>query len=174
MSVVAKISGQSPQARVVSAAPLARLSVSNPTAHLTPILPNSVVSGSAGGGNVQAQAALLSDVTLVIRDRDPQIHEIPFSWGDATPVDLGLYTGVVVAISIVLLAGFNGEAPALEVRTANGEVLLPADTNLPAEPGRYEVNPSQRLALPTRLFLFITPGLGASAGHGIVYMEITL
>lgn len=59
MSIVAQITGQAPHTRIVSAAPLARLSLSNPAANLTPILPSSLVSSAAGGGSVQSQAALV-------------------------------------------------------------------------------------------------------------------
>lgn len=96
-----------------------------------------------------------------------------FSWGDATPAVMGLYTGVVVAISIVIVTPFNGVAPELSVTAPGYPTLMAAADNLPKEAGRYETNPGVRLPADTSLSLNIAPGIGASAGNGIVYLEIT-
>lgn len=96
---------------------------------------------------------------------------IPFAFGDATPSLLGLFAGTVVAVSIVILTPFNGVGAELSI-TSPSATLIGAAQSLPGEFGRYETSPGLRLATPTALSLNITPGLGASAGSGIVYLEI--
>lgn len=97
----------------------------------------------------------------------------PFAWGHATPVSLGVHAGVVVAISIVIVDAFDAADAELAVGALGQPPLLAADQNVPVERGRYESNPGVRLSTPTELYLFLNPGLGASAGSGIVYLEIT-
>ena len=80
---------------------------------------------------------------------------------------------MVVAISIVIVDAFDAADAELAVGALGQPPLLAADQNVPVERGRYESNPGVRLSTPTELYLFLNPGLGASAGSGIVYLEIT-
>lgn len=97
--------------------------------------------------------------------------DLPFAFGDATPSAIGEHEGVFIATSIVITEAFNGTGAALSIGSmGDHELLMPAAANVPGEVGRYEFNPSLRLS-PTALFLFITPGFGATQGRGVVYME---
>lgn len=96
---------------------------------------------------------------------------LPFAFGDATPSEIGEYEGVFIATSIVITEPFNGAGAALSVGTmSDPELLMPADGNQPDVAGRHEANPSLRIPL-TSLYLFITPGIGATQGRGIIYLE---
>lgn len=98
--------------------------------------------------------------------------QINFAFGDATPVNLGAVTGLVVAVSLIVEDGFNGTGAALAVGTLSSpELLMQVAQNSPSEPARYEANPGERLAGES-IYLFITPGTGASQGAGTLYMEI--
>lgn len=94
-----------------------------------------------------------------------------FSFGDATPVSLGIFSGVVMTVTLLILQPFDGVGAELHV-SAGAVTLVGATDVMPSEAGVYEVNPGLELLEPTSLQLHITPGIGATAGNGIVILEI--
>jgi hypothetical protein len=105
---------------------------------------------------------------------DPSEYQSSFSWGDATPavlaeVDAGK---TVYSITLVILEPFNGDGASLSVGVAgNPELFMAASECDPKTTGVYCVTPGYRFASAGTLRLFITPGAGASAGHGVVMID---
>lgn len=98
--------------------------------------------------------------------------EASFAFGDATPVALGTAQGIAVALSLVITEAFNGVGAQLSVGTAGSpELLMAVAQNAPGEIARYEANPGFPIANQP-LFLFITPGVGATQGAGVLFLEI--
>lgn len=98
--------------------------------------------------------------------------DINFNFGDASPALIGALNGVVISASIVIQTSFNGVSPALSIGTLSQPSLIMSSGGVfPEEVGRYESNPG--VAVNDSLYLYITPGLGASQGSGVVYLEVS-
>ena len=101
--------------------------------------------------------------------------EIPFSFGDATPAELFIATAgkLIQRITIFIETAFDGTGPALTVGDADeSERLMAAFENEPREEAAYQVTPNHTYETDTQVLLFITPGLGASQGTGLVVVEM--
>lgn len=100
--------------------------------------------------------------------------EVPFSFGDATP--LTLFTAradkLIQQISVFINEPFDGLGPMLTIGdTDNPSSLMTAVENNPAEEAVYRVTPNLSYEADTQVLLFITPGPGASQGSGLVVVE---
>lgn len=100
---------------------------------------------------------------------------IPFAWGDATPKPLFTVRAGkrIPLVSVVVTTAFDGAGAALTIGDANDtDRLMTADQNDPASVWTYEATPGYAYASDTALTLSITPGAGATAGAGTVYIEL--
>jgi hypothetical protein len=101
--------------------------------------------------------------------------EIPFSFGDATPAELFIAEAgkLVQRITLFIETAFDGSNPVLTVGDVDeSERLMAAFENNPSEAAAYQVTPNLRYVSDTQVLLFITPGLGASQGSGLVVVEM--
>lgn len=98
--------------------------------------------------------------------------DVAFSYGDASPVLIGVLNGVVISASVVIQTPFNGVLPTLSIGTLTQPSLIMTSAGVfPDELGRFESNPG--VTVNDSLYLYITPGLGASQGSGVVYLEVS-
>lgn len=100
--------------------------------------------------------------------------EVPFSFGDATP--LVLFTAIagklIERITMFVETAFDGESPTLTIGDADNPMLLmDSSENDPTEEAAYQVTPNFFYESNTQVLLFISPGLGASQGSGLVVIE---
>jgi len=101
--------------------------------------------------------------------------EIPFSFGDATPANLFMaVTGKLIErITLFIETAFDGETPSLTIGDEDDSALLmDSFENDPKEEAAYQVTPNLAYETDTQVLLFITPGLGASQGSGLVVVEM--
>jgi hypothetical protein len=101
--------------------------------------------------------------------------EIPFSFGDATP--LVLFTAIagklIQRITVFIETTLDGESPTLTIGDEdNPTLLMDSSENNPSEEAAYQVTPNLFYELDTQVLLFISPGLGASQGSGLVVVEM--
>ena len=99
---------------------------------------------------------------------------IPFSYGDASPMDVyvPLEASVVVLVRIALAVAFNGTGASLSVGSAGTpDLYLPASEVNVALAAGYESVPDLAIAAGGEIKLFISPGTGASAGSGRVIID---
>jgi hypothetical protein len=101
--------------------------------------------------------------------------EIPFAFGDATPLELFVAEAgkLIERITIFVRAVFDGSNPSLTIGDEGDPVsLMSATENNPSEVAAYQVTPNLHYVSDTQVLLFITPGLGASQGSGLVVVEM--
>lgn len=94
-----------------------------------------------------------------------------FSYGDANPALIAsLPAGRRVALAQIDVAtAFNGIGAALSIGTLGSPgSIMPADDNDPRQVCSYSTTPMQTA---TDIYLFITPGSGATAGAGHVLIK---
>jgi len=106
--------------------------------------------------------------------RSIQFATLDFAYGDATPAPLMVARAGyrVDAIEVDIDEAFDGAGAALTVGpAADPGQLIEAGLIDPATPASYELSPQVIYADDTPLFLFITPGAGASAGRGVVFIQ---
>lgn len=99
---------------------------------------------------------------------------IPFSYGDVSPRAVFVLPAAALLMELRLLIEqpFNGESPALLVRTGDGLVLMDADQNAPGFAATYETTPAAQLAAGTQIIIETTPGAGATAGSGKLLLNL--
>lgn len=99
---------------------------------------------------------------------------IPFAHGDASPrlIHLLADTQLLASLQVVLTVPFNGESPAIRVRTQSGQVLIETDQIAAGFSATYESTPGAVLPSGTGIYLEITPGAGATAGSGFVVLNL--
>ncbi len=105
---------------------------------------------------------------------EPDIPAFFFSYGDATPKSLlTVEAGKrVLEVLVAIEVPFNGVGAALSVGTlADPDRLVPAGMIDPSVAATYEFSPAELFSADTAVFLFITPGSGASAGNGSVFFQ---
>lgn len=101
--------------------------------------------------------------------------EIPFSFGDATPTDLFMAVAgkLIERIAIFIETPFDGETPSLTIGDGdNPALLMNSFENNPSEEAAYQVTPNLYYETDMQVLLFISPGLGASQGSGLVVVEM--
>ena len=101
--------------------------------------------------------------------------EIAFSFGDATPAVLFLAEAnkLIQRVTIFIETAFDGTGPVLTIVDEDeSERLMAAFENEPREAAAYQVTPNLTYDTDTQVLLFITPGLGASQGAGLVVVEM--
>jgi len=100
--------------------------------------------------------------------------EVPFSFGDATPLVLLTVSAgkLIERVTVFIETAFDGLNPLLTIGDADDPaVLMTAVENDPAEEAAYQTTPNLSYQTNTQILLFITPGLGASEGSGLVVIE---
>lgn len=100
-------------------------------------------------------------------------EELSFSYGDAPQVIYGAGANkTIYSIQLIIAVAFNGTAPEITIGDAgDNDRLLTAAKNDPAQIGTYEVYPNYAYGAGTDVYLYITPGAGASAGSGRVLIQ---
>lgn len=99
------------------------------------------------------------------------LEPVAFAYGDATPKLIGTVSAglTVVSVAIDVQVPFDGVGAALSVgTTASPERFMAAADNAPDMVATFEVAPFDDAVVATDVYLFITPGSGASAGGGVV------
>jgi hypothetical protein len=100
--------------------------------------------------------------------------EVPFSFGDATP--LALFTSsagkLIERVTVFIETAFDGAGAALTIGDGDDpDALMSATENNPTEQAAYQTTPNFSYQTNTQILLFITPGSGASQGSGLVAVE---
>lgn len=101
--------------------------------------------------------------------------EFPFAWGDASPrtVTVAGSAKLVYAVDIHISEAFDGTAPALTVGDGGSPArLMTATQNDPGAIGSYTSAPDHRYGTNTSIILTITPGVGATAGAGLLTLSV--
>lgn len=100
------------------------------------------------------------------------IPPIAFSYGDAPSFVWTAYSdGVIPYVRLSLDVPIDGALPTVLVTLSTSAVLLPSDYVDAATAGDYESTPDVRVAEGDKVRLTITPGVGASQGSGVLYIE---
>jgi len=99
---------------------------------------------------------------------------INFSYGDATPKLL--YTALAACVidlsQIIIRNAFNGVGASLSIGTAgDNSAVMSVSTNDPAMVQTFEASPDLIMAIGDALYLYITPGAGATVGNGQVLLS---
>lgn len=116
------------------------------------------IENAGGGGTGETEHRLVLD----------------FAYGDATPEVIGTVpaNSTVLSVLISIETAFDGSGAALSVGTlASPSSLMSASQNAPSTVAQYEVFPGVSYGTDTALYLTITPGGGATAGHGQVVVD---
>lgn len=101
--------------------------------------------------------------------------EIPFAYGDATPLFITTVPAgkFVYEVALIITEAFNGAGATLAVGDAGiADRLMTVTDNAPSVPGTYMTHPNVAYLGNTAVTLTITPGAGASQGAGIVRLII--
>lgn len=101
--------------------------------------------------------------------------EVPFSFGDASPAQLFMAVAgkLIERVVIFIEIAFDGESPSLTIGDEDDPArLMSSVENNPSEEAAYQVTPNLSYETDTQVLLFITPGLGASQGSGLVVVEM--
>jgi hypothetical protein len=99
---------------------------------------------------------------------------VAFAFGDATPRLIGSVAAGqrILSVEIAIDTPFNGTGASLSLGTLAAPGLLAAAGQVdPAVAATYELAPQAYFAGAADLYLFITPGSGASAGGGSVSIQ---
>lgn len=102
---------------------------------------------------------------------------ISFSYGDATPALIGTIPAGYHAswVRLDIYASFDGAGAQITVGTlASPTLLMDAAQSDLTQVAAYESWPLGLMAVATAIYLFITPGSGASAGNGHVLIKAQL
>jgi hypothetical protein len=101
--------------------------------------------------------------------------EIPFSFGDATPLVLATVSAgkIVERVTVYLYIAFDGVGPSLRIGDTEqlDRIMTTTEVN-PAEVAVYQVSPGFAYDADTEILLSIDAGLGPSQGSGLVVIEI--
>lgn len=129
-----------------------------PRLHLTELVMASVVVGPPGP----------------VGPPGGSLPTLTFSYGDATPSLIATLTAGSRPFNVRLSieTPFNGAGAQLSVGTLlNPNLLVPAADIDPAVAAVFEFSPQTLFLSDTAVYLFITPGSGASAGAGNVIIQ---
>lgn len=101
--------------------------------------------------------------------------EVFFSFGDATPANLFIAAAgkLIERITVFIETVFDGSSPFLTIGDEdNSAMLMDSSENNPSEEAAYQVTPNLYYETDMQVLLFISPGLGASQGSGLVVIEM--
>jgi hypothetical protein len=101
----------------------------------------------------------------------------PFGWGDASPLAITTIPAgsTVISIEVVISQGFNGTGAALSLGVSGTPDLLVGTGDVaPGQVAVYGVSPCVRFDVDTPVIFSITPGVGASAGSGIIRIFLSI
>jgi hypothetical protein len=100
---------------------------------------------------------------------------IAFAFGNASPVMIGTVpTGRYLAeIRVDISQAFDGTGASISIgEIGSPEKYVRADASLISETGIYEHPLSVLMSAANDVFLFITPGVGATTGQGQIILNI--
>jgi hypothetical protein len=101
--------------------------------------------------------------------------EVPFNYGDASPKPIAIVPAnkVVLMSSIVVTTGFNGVTATLTVGSATtpDDIMSTSDV-APSVLSTWSSNPNTVYGVDTQVYLTINNGSGATAGSGILILQI--
>lgn len=120
------------------------------------------------------QALLIAGPAGPVGPAGSTVPTLNFSYGDASPV-LGvlMLTGQrLYSVRLTVDVAFNGAGPSLSVGTLASPNLF-ADSAVidPTAVAVFEFSPQTLFLVDTSVYLFITPGAGATAGSGSVILQ---
>lgn len=98
-----------------------------------------------------------------------------FEWSDASPISLGTIGAGkrIVTVTVTVSTAFNGTGASITIGTASDtDEVLAASQTLLSEVGTYETHPGTFWGSATALRLTLNAGVGASAGEGLVSLQI--
>lgn len=98
---------------------------------------------------------------------------LDFSYGDATPVLITtmLAGKRVITVKMFIDVAFNGIGANLSVGTMGNPTDLMGTGLDPSIAVGYNVTPQKSYSVDTEIYLFITPGSGATSGSGSVVLQ---
>jgi len=80
---------------------------------------------------------------------------------------------LIQRVAVFIETAFDGLGPALMIGDSDDpDFLMAATENDPTEEAAYQVTPNVFYDTDTEVLLFISPGLGASQGSGLVVIEV--
>lgn len=153
--------------------PTVLISVTQPTVRITTESEQTIVQQVVSGGTIILQDAGIQGPPGPSSSPDVVSS---FAYGDATPALLAsLAAGSFLATSrVVIETPLNGAGATVSVGTlANPGLLVPSSGVMPGEAGVYDTASSLTVTAPTDIYLFISPGAGASAGAGTVFIAVS-
>ncbi len=101
--------------------------------------------------------------------------ELNFAYGDVSPalvasIPLG---GMITQVDLIILNPFNGMGAALSIGDAGDhDRLLAVNGNDPTAIATFSAYPARAYGAMTDVFLYLTPGAGASSGNGVVLLTV--
>lgn len=134
----------------------------------------------------EGSLTIATDPTAIVLDLVPALRgepglagsggiEFSFAWGDASPrnVTLALTGKLVYGVGVHIEEAFDGVGPQISVGdSANAQRLMPVDKNDPSTVGTYETSPVYMYGSDTFITITIAPGVGATAGKGLLTILI--
>lgn len=100
------------------------------------------------------------------------VPPISFAFGDASAAVFTAAVGCVLTqVSLVIDTPFNGVGAAIQM-SVGATVVMPTNENDPAHAFEYQVAPALALNVGDQITLTITPGSGATAGAGRIFIEL--
>jgi hypothetical protein len=105
----------------------------------------------------------------------PAFIEIPFNYGDASPKPLTIVPAnkMVLMSSIVIKTALNGVGATLQIgSTGTPGDVMPTTDNAPSVQSNWTNNPDTVYGSDTQIYLTINNGSGATAGSGLVILQI--
>lgn len=154
-----------------------------------------VVAGSSGGGvdwgaiggnlsdQIDLWTVLLSKASVsdldALTDRvealeDGDIPVMSFAYGDATPTPIYTFdvNGTILAVGVSIDTAFDGTSPSIQLGIdGTADALMPAGSSDVAEQGHFDTTPDLHVTAGQQIVLSITPGSGASAGAGRIFVQ---
>jgi hypothetical protein len=105
---------------------------------------------------------------------NPILLEHTFAFGDPSPLTIYVTTAIrISSIDVEIIEAFNGTSPTISVGvTGDEEKYVQVSENNPSEIGRYQICPvSIESEVDIDVKLYVTPGVGATAGSGIITIK---
>ena len=103
------------------------------------------------------------------------VPAVAFSYGDASHVvATAPFAGIIRTVRVDFETPFNGAAPAVSVGfLGDVDALMATGENDPSEAASFEVAVDVPVTAGAQIWLDITPGIGASQGNGVLFVDLT-